>query len=109
LTHAPNAALDSPATLNAHVPYSIPVTLRLLEGSQCSQAMQTHRQVVHIEGPDGCDFEPIAAAQIDRYGNLNNSVIGGFDRPKVRLPGPAGIDTLTSMLTRKVSLYTTRH
>ena len=29
----------------------------------------------------------IGGAQIDQYGNLNTSAIGGYDRPKVRLPG----------------------
>src|SRR5256714_5435281 len=28
----------------------------------------------------------LGAAQIDRFGNLNSSVIGSYDRPKVRLP-----------------------
>src|SRR5207244_13433602 len=29
----------------------------------------------------------IGGAQIDRHGNLNTSAIGGYARPKVRLPG----------------------
>ena len=29
----------------------------------------------------------LGAAQIDRYGNLNSTVIGAYDHPKVRLPG----------------------
>ena len=29
----------------------------------------------------------LGAAQIDRYGNLNSTVIGPYDHPKVRLPG----------------------
>jgi len=34
----------------------------------------------------------VGAAQLDRYGNANNSVIGDdFHAPKVRLPGTAGI------------------
>jgi glutaconate CoA-transferase subunit B len=32
----------------------------------------------------------LSAAQIDRYGNLNSTVIGGYDRPEVRLPGAGG-------------------
>jgi glutaconate CoA-transferase subunit B len=32
----------------------------------------------------------LGAAQIDRHGNLNSTVIGGYDRPKVRLPGGGG-------------------
>lgn len=29
----------------------------------------------------------LGAAQIDRYGSLNTTVIGDWDKPKVRLPG----------------------
>jgi glutaconate CoA-transferase, subunit B len=32
----------------------------------------------------------LGAAQIDRFGNLNSTVIGDYQRPKVRLPGAGG-------------------
>lgn len=32
----------------------------------------------------------LGGAQIDRYGNLNSTVIGHYDNPKVRLPGSGG-------------------
>ena len=32
----------------------------------------------------------LGAAQIDRHGNLNSTVIGDYERPKVRLPGGGG-------------------
>jgi glutaconate CoA-transferase subunit B len=32
----------------------------------------------------------LGAAQIDRYGNLNSTVIGDYARPKARLPGGGG-------------------
>jgi glutaconate CoA-transferase subunit B len=32
----------------------------------------------------------LGGAQIDRYANINSSVIGGYARPKVRLPGGGG-------------------
>jgi glutaconate CoA-transferase subunit B len=32
----------------------------------------------------------LGAAQIDRYANLNSTVIGDYDDPKVRLPGAGG-------------------
>ncbi|WP_245797537.1 CoA-transferase subunit beta [Mangrovactinospora gilvigrisea] len=36
------------------------------------------------------DVAFLGAAQIDRYGNLNSSVIGPWERPAVRLPGSGG-------------------
>ena len=32
----------------------------------------------------------LGAAQVDRYGNLNSTVIGPYDAPKTRLPGAGG-------------------
>ena len=32
----------------------------------------------------------LAAAQLDRFGNINTTVIGSYDRPQVRLPGGGG-------------------
>ena len=32
----------------------------------------------------------LGAAQIDRFGNINSTVIGAYDTPKMRLPGAGG-------------------
>ena len=32
----------------------------------------------------------LGAAQIDRFGNINTTVIGAYDRPRTRLPGSGG-------------------
>jgi glutaconate CoA-transferase subunit B len=36
------------------------------------------------------DVAFLGGAQIDRFGNLNTTVIGSYERPKVRLPGSGG-------------------
>ena len=38
----------------------------------------------------------LSAAQIDRYANLNSTVIGAYDDPKVRLPGAGGAPEIAS-------------
>lgn len=38
----------------------------------------------------------LSAAQIDRFGNLNSTVIGAYDDPKVRLPGAGGAPEIAS-------------
>jgi glutaconate CoA-transferase subunit B len=40
--------------------------------------------------PGRIDVGFLGAAQIDRYANINTTVIGGYDEPKVRLPGAGG-------------------
>jgi glutaconate CoA-transferase subunit B len=32
----------------------------------------------------------LGGAQLDRYGNINTTVIGDYDNPKIRLPGSGG-------------------
>jgi glutaconate CoA-transferase, subunit B len=38
----------------------------------------------------------LSAAQIDRFGNLNSTVIGTYGRPRVRLPGAGGAPEIAS-------------
>jgi glutaconate CoA-transferase subunit B len=47
----------------------------------------------------------IGGAQIDCHGNLNTSAIGGYARPKVRLPGSGGANDIIS-LCREVMILT---
>ena len=47
-------------------------------------------------------------AQIDRFGNVNNTVIGPYDAPKVRLPGGGGMADLGCMIPR-IYLWSTTH
>jgi len=47
----------------------------------------------------------IGGAEIDQYGNLNTSAIGGYERPKVRLPGSGGANDIIS-LCREVMILT---
>ena len=47
-------------------------------------------------------------AQIDAYGNVNNTVIGPYATPKVRLPGGGGMADLSCQVPR-VYLWSTTH
>ncbi|WP_116101861.1 CoA-transferase subunit beta [Amycolatopsis thermalba] len=50
----------------------------------------------------------LGAAQIDRWGNLNSSVIGDWHSPKVRLPGPGGAMEVMAN-SREVFVVMRRH
>ncbi|HEY8691547.1 MAG TPA: CoA-transferase [Chloroflexota bacterium] len=50
------------------------------------------------------DFGFVSGAQIDRYGNLNSSVIGPHDRPTVRLPGSGGANDIASLCRQTIVL-----
>jgi glutaconate CoA-transferase subunit B len=62
-----------------------------------------------------CDLAPsfralefMRPAQVDSRGNFNNTAIGSFEQPKVRLPGGAGIPDSTNFNDR-LMLYVPRH
>lgn len=42
----------------------------------------------------------IGGAEVDRYGNLNTSLIGDWNRPEVRLPGSGGAGDIASLSQR---------
>jgi glutaconate CoA-transferase subunit B len=46
----------------------------------------------------------LGAAQIDRHGNLNSTVIGGYDQPKVRLPGAGGAPEIARLTKRVITI-----
>ncbi|MFQ5816638.1 MAG: CoA-transferase subunit beta [Terriglobia bacterium] len=48
----------------------------------------------------------LGGAQIDRYGNLNSTVIGNYRQPKVRLPGSGGACEI-AVLARRVLVVMT--
>jgi len=44
------------------------------------------------------DYAFLGGAQIDKYGNLNSTIIGpNYEKPKVRLPGSGGANDLASL------------
>jgi len=46
----------------------------------------------------------LGGAQIDPYGNLNSTVIGDHDHPKVRLPGSGGANDVGSHCWRTIAI-----
>ena len=43
------------------------------------------------------DYGFLGAAQVAQYGNINTSIIGSTERPKVRLPGSGGANDIISL------------
>ena len=46
----------------------------------------------------------LGAAQIDRHGNLNSTVIGSYSEPKVRLPGAGGAPEIAAHTRRVITI-----
>ena len=50
------------------------------------------------------DYGFLGGAQIDRFGNLNTTVIGPYDHPKVRLPGSGGANDVGTLCHQTIIL-----
>lgn len=50
----------------------------------------------------------LSGIQIDRLGNINLSVVGDYEKPKLRLPGGAGSNML-GMMAKRIILFTLTH
>ena len=46
------------------------------------------------------DYTFLGGAQIDMYGNINSTLVGDYDKPKVRFPGSGGANDFASLCWR---------
>ena len=91
LTHAPNLVLIYESGTIGTRPTVLPLSIgdgELAETATCviplPDIFSDYLQAGRI------DVGFLGAAQIDRFGNLNSTVIGDYDSPRVRLPGAGG-------------------
>ncbi len=90
-THAPHLVLIYESGAVGAVPERLPVSIgdpALLTGSLMVCAMADVCQLFLQNGRVEVGF--LGGAQVDRYGNINTTVIGEYARPTVRLPGSGG-------------------
>jgi glutaconate CoA-transferase, subunit B len=90
-THAPHLVLIYESGAVGAVPERLPVSIgdpALVTGSLMVCSMADVFQLLLQNGRIEVGF--LGGAQIDRYGNINTTVVGEYDRPKVRLPGSGG-------------------
>lgn len=90
-THAPNLVLIYESGAVGAVPERLPVSIgdpALVTDSLAVASMADIFQLYLQGGRIQVGF--LGGAQVDRYGNLNSTVIGPYEKPKVRLPGSGG-------------------
>jgi glutaconate CoA-transferase subunit B len=90
-THAPNLLLIYESGAIGALPERLPVSIgdpSLVTGSLMVCGMADVFQCLLQNGRIQVGF--LGGAQIDRYGNINTTVVGTYARPAVRLPGSGG-------------------
>jgi glutaconate CoA-transferase subunit B len=104
-THAPNLVIFFEAGGGAPILPTMPVSVgdsrtfhRALIASSMCEIMETCQRGM-------MDYAFLGGAQIDAYGNLNSTHIGGTPaKPKVRLPGSGGANDLASFCWRIITM-----
>lgn len=91
LTHAPEITLIYESGTLGTAPNVLPLSIG--DGELCETALTTVSVPEMFRywlqgGRISIGF--LGGAQIDRFGNLNTTVVGDYDNPKVRLPGGGG-------------------
>jgi len=90
-THAPGCVLVYESGTIGAKPEHLPLSIGDGELAETADAVVSVPEMFAYwlqGGRIGVGF--LGAAQIDRRGNLNSTVIGGYAQPKVRLPGGGG-------------------
>ncbi len=91
-THAPRLVLVYESGTLGAKPHSLPLSIGDGILADTADAVVSVPEVFNYWlQPGRVDVGFLGAAQIDRYANINTTVIGGdYRRPKVRLPGAGG-------------------
>lgn len=91
LTHAPDLKLVYESGTLETKPQVLPLSIG--DGELCETALTTvsvpEMFQYWLQG-ERITIGFLGGAQVDRYGNLNSTVIGDYAKPKVRLPGSGG-------------------
>jgi len=91
LTHAPGIVLIYESGTIGTRPEVLPLSIGDGELAETAAAVVPLPEIFSYWLQGGrIDVGFLGAAQIDRFGNLNSTVIGEYTRPKTRLPGAGG-------------------
>lgn len=100
-THAPNLQLIYESGTIGTRPDRIPLSIgdpALVTGTLMVAPMIDVFQLILQRGHIDVGF--LGAAQIDRMGNINTTVIGSYENPRVRLPGSGGASEIAAHAKR---------
>ncbi|HUK94028.1 MAG TPA: CoA-transferase subunit beta [Gaiellaceae bacterium] len=101
-THAPGCVLIYESGTIGAKPAELPLSIGDGELAETADSVVSVPEMFAYWLQGGhMDVGFLGAAQIDRWGNLNSTVIGDYDSPKVRLPGGGGAPEIATS-ARKV-------
>jgi glutaconate CoA-transferase, subunit B len=98
LTHAPRTVLVYESGTIGSKPPTLPLSIGDGELAETADAVVPVPEIFNYWLQGGrIDVGFLGAAQIDRFANLNSTVIGDYRKPRVRLPGGGGAPEIAAM------------
>jgi len=103
-THAPNLLIVFEAGgIGPQIPV-LPISVGDSRTFYKAVSASSMHDVMMLAQAGWLDYGFLGAAQIDMYGNINTTVIGPWEKPKVRLPGSGGANDVGSLCNRTIIL-----
>ncbi len=105
MVHNPDLVLVYESGTIGAKPYRVPLSIGDGELAETADAVVPVPEIFNYWLQGGrIDVGFLGAAQIDRGGNLNSTVIGSYDEPKVRLPGAGGAPEIAAHTRRVITI-----
>jgi glutaconate CoA-transferase, subunit B len=97
LTHAPDAVLVYESGPIGAKPSVLPLSIGDGNLAETADTVVSTPEIFRYWLQGGrIDVGFLGAAQLDRFANINTTVVGPYDKPKVRLPGAGGAPEISS-------------
>ena len=97
LTHAPDAVLIYESGPIGAKPPVLPLSIGDGNLAETADTVVSTPEIFRYWLQGGrIDVGFLGAAQLDRFANINTTVVGSYERPKVRLPGAGGAPEISS-------------
>jgi glutaconate CoA-transferase subunit B len=97
MVHNPSLVLIYESGTIGAKPFHIPLSIGDGELAETADAVVSVPEMFNYWiGPGRVDVAFLGAAQVDRFANLNSTVIGDYDHPRTRLPGAGGAPEIAS-------------
>jgi glutaconate CoA-transferase subunit B len=91
MVHNPDLVLVYESGTIGAKPYRVPLSIGDGELAETADVVVSVPEMFNYWiGTGRVEVAFLGAAQVDRFGNLNSTVIGDYDHPKTRLPGAGG-------------------
>jgi glutaconate CoA-transferase subunit B len=97
LTHAPDAVLIYESGPIGAKPPVLPLSIGDGNLAETADTVVSTPEIFRYWLQGGrVDVGFLGAAQLDRFANINTTVVGSYEKPKVRLPGAGGAPEISS-------------